>query len=495
MVKPNHLGLVQIAQHHSVKRFLKRLEQRLAIRVGFQRLIASPGFAFGVAKGLAIQRVWVGFVRRRIRIVFVFHCELSPITAFGECPLTECDGPDNLFHKFEYAKILSQNKRQASGGARMASNKKRRGKSVAYETTQTLINLALYLQTTRIGKTVEEMQRELNCSRATVYRWLESLGQIPGLEPERRRPLDSDRPNQWRWAIKPKNLPIGVAIEPRDLVDLGSAIDLATSNKQRDRFTRLRAKIEALAQEQGREKAEVTIETRLTYRGAMIRTGLRYEADDRWLQEVERALARNRMLRLTFKNDLTAIDRAPWVKFKDGASRSSVVVRPIGVIAEKSSYLIAAGKKLDSQVRAYSFDDISRVSETMLSFDSSDLPTLDQCAREGRGIHEGKTKFEAFVQFVGARAEEVQRLRFHPDQIFELYYMPTDSSGGRELAPSLRFFAWDQHSLALELLSFGPRVIVVSPQSLGELHFSMLSRFYEATEPGGKFDFSKLYRD
>jgi predicted DNA-binding transcriptional regulator YafY len=377
----------------------------------------------------------------------------------------------------------------------MAGNKKRRGKSVAYETMQMLIDLAMYLQVSRNGRTIDEIRAELNCSRATAYRWLESLRQVPGLTPQRRFPVDGDKPNQWRWSIKPKGLPIGASIEAEDVRDLNQAIDGASSKTQRERLTRLRTKIEAISMEQNREKAEVSTENRLIYRGAMIRTGFRYEVDDRWLAEIEKAVARNRTVKLTFREDMEVLQAPPWLAHRKGVSKPSVIVRPIGVVAEKTSFLIAAGKKVGSIVRAYSFDDISRVTETMDTFDASDLPTLEECARRGLGFHDEKTEFMAFVQFLGAGIEEVQRYRFHPDQVFELCYMPTDPNPNRAPIPSLRFPAWDEFGLALDLLSFGPEVIVLAPQSLGELHFAMVSRFYEATEPGGKFDFSRLFRD
>lgn len=376
----------------------------------------------------------------------------------------------------------------------MAGNKKRRGKSVAYETTQMLIDLAMYLQVSKNGRTIDEIRAELNCSRATAYRWLESLRQVPGLTPERRFPVDGDKPNQWRWSIKPKSLPIGASIEAEDVRDLNQAIDGASSKTQRERLTRLRTKIEAISLEQNREKAEVSTENRLIYRGAMIRTGFRYEVDDRWLAEIEKAVARNRTVRLTFREDIEALQAPPWLAHRKGGSKSSVTVRPIGVVAERSSFLIAAGKKAGSKVRAYSFDNISRVTETMETFDASDLPTLDECARKGLGVHEVKTEFIAFVQFLAVSIEEVQRYRFHPDQKFELYYMPIDPSLNREPYPALSFPAWDEFNLALELLSFGPHVIVISPQKLADLHFAMVSRFYEATDPSEKFDFAKLYR-
>jgi predicted DNA-binding transcriptional regulator YafY len=377
----------------------------------------------------------------------------------------------------------------------MTQNNKKRGKSVAYETAQMLIDLAMYLQGSKNGRTIDEIRAKLNCSRATAYRWLDSLKQIPGLTPEQRFPIDGDKPNQWRWAIKPKSLPIGASIEAEDVRDLNQAIEGASSKRQRERLSRLKTKIEAISQEQNREKAEVSTENRLIYRGAMIRTGFRYEVDDRWLAEIEKAVARNRTVKLTFREDMEALQAPPWLAHRKGVSKSSVTVRPIGVVAERTSFLIAAGKKVGSKVRAYSFDDISRATETMDTFDSSDLPTLDECARRGLGVRDPKAEFTAIVQFLSVSIEEVQRYRFHPDQEFELYYMPIDPSLSREPYPALSFPAWDEFDLALELLSFGPHVIVISPKKLADLHFAMVSRFYEATDPNEKFDFAKLYRD
>lgn len=385
---------------------------------------------------------------------------------------------DPPFHELDNARIgVSKYEHLEGVGATLSKNSKQRASRGNYETARTLLRLAVFLQGSAKGRTIKEIQAHLTCSRATANRWLEALRDTPELKPRSLKSQDGDNPTQYRWVLDKRQLPVTVSPEPADIAALDRMIGELTSKRQRNQLIQLKTKLEAIANEQRREVKEVSVEDRMAYRGILVRTGLRFEIDERWVTEIERAILNRRVVKISCGFGPKTPDGNDSEIQGVWPPPSTVLMRPIGIITDKTSSLIGADLKAKPTIREIQFSSIERIEETDTSFSPEKLPTIEQYISGDFEVARAPIMHEVVIIFINSDLEEARRYRFHANQTVELFH---DDKHGR--VPSVRFRTRNLLSVAQDLLSLGVRVRAVSPPNLADLHFVIMRKFHRLSE-------------
>jgi hypothetical protein len=379
-------------------------------------------------------------------------------------PLHEFDNARRGVSKYEHLEFLE---------AALGNNSKLRASRGNYETARTLLRLAVFLQGSPKGRTIKEIQAHLTCSRATANRWLEALRDTPELKPRSLKPQDGDNPTQYRWILDKRQLPVTVSPEPADIAVLEKVIGELASKRQRSQLNHLKTKLEAISNEQRREVKEVSAEDRMAYHGILVRTGFRYEIDEHWVAEVERAVFHRRVIRIGHKWAADAMNGHNGEMREIRPQPTKFLMRPIGIIANKTSSLVGADLNAKPIIREIPFSSIESIEETDTYFSAEKLPTIEQYASGATEAARTPMIHEVVIVFLDSNLEEARRHQFDANQTVELYHHEKFGH-----VPSIRFRARNLLSVAQDLLSLGMGVWAVSPPNLADLHTTIMRKFF-----------------
>jgi hypothetical protein len=147
-------------------------------------------------------------------------------------------------------------------------------------------------------------------------------------------------------------------------------------------------------------------------------------------------------------------------------------MRPIGIIANKTSSLVGADLNAKPTIREIQFSSIESIEETDTYFSVEKLPTIEQYASGTVEAARTPMIHEVVIVFLDGNLEEARRHQFDAHQTVELYHHEKFGH-----VPSIRFRTRNLLSVAQDLLSLGMSVWAVSPPNLADLHTTIMRKF------------------
>ena len=264
---------------------------------------------------------------------------------------------------------------------------------MAYTKLRVMLDVALELQASSLGLTINQLMEQTGRSRKTVERMLQGLSDI-GLEMELSR-LESDHHLTKRWRLR-GNI-------PRTLMALQShergALERHLQTMPDGAPTRALAKL--LGNQKPLSNHLAIDAEELINRTAHIgRTGPRTQADEAQMAVFERAIQGFEKLELRYR--ALGRKRATW--------RS---VDPLGLLFGRFGYLVAA--RGDITV-TYRLDLIEDVRPTGIIFEAPSDWNMKDWAADSFGIYHGDDILDIRLRFTGEAAKRAEKVRFHPSQ-------------------------------------------------------------------------------
>ena len=264
---------------------------------------------------------------------------------------------------------------------------------MAYTKLRVMLDVALELQASSLGLTINQLMEQTGRSRKTVERMLQGLSDI-GLEMELSR-LESDHHLTKRWRLR-GNI-------PRTLMALQShergALERHLQTMPDGAPTRALAKL--LGNQKPLSNHLAIDAEELINRTAHIgRTGPRTQADEAQMAVFERAIQGFEKLELRYR--ALGRKRATW--------RS---VDPLGLLFGRFGYLVAA--RGDITV-TYRLDLIEDVRPTGTIFNAPSNWNMKDWAADSFGIYHGDDILDIRLRFTGEAAKRAEKVRFHPSQ-------------------------------------------------------------------------------
>ncbi|MGB0629607.1 MAG: helix-turn-helix transcriptional regulator [Alphaproteobacteria bacterium] len=264
---------------------------------------------------------------------------------------------------------------------------------MAYAKTSDMMGLALELQVSSLGLTIDQLMERTGRSRKTVERMLAGLADL-GLEVEPSR-LDSDHHLTKRWRLRAEIPGLLLSLQPQERGALERHLQTVTDGITARALSKLLANQKPLSNHLAIDEEELI--NRTAHIG---RTGPRTQANEAHMAIFERAIQGFERLEIRYRTQ--GKPRASW--------RS---VDPLGLLFGRFGYLVASRQ---GHPATYRLDLIEDVRPTERIFKALAGWNMKEWAADSFGIYHGDEILDIRLRFTGEAAKRAEKVRFHPSQ-------------------------------------------------------------------------------
>ncbi len=319
------------------------------------------------------------------------------------------------------------------------------GAAVRFERVENLLQLALQMQTSYMGVSIEEIQEEFSVSRRTAERMRDAVMRVfPGVEEIR-----CEDPRRKRWRLSRNSGPKPSDISVDDFSSLQAArkhLTKAGLKQHAGRIRNLETKLRSNINDRKLTSIDVDLEVLLEAEGFAMRPGPRPIVKDGVISEIRTAILKCEKIRIQYVSL--------------GTNKTSVrKLCPYGCLYGNRHYLVSLGSNSKGDdFRLFSLSNIMSVTHLGEPFDRKEF-SLKAYAEKSFGVFQGNIH-EVVLEFSKKVAEGAKRYQFHPTQRIT---MQKNGSIRVEIsASSLRELAW-------HLFTWGSEVKVIGPLRLKKM--------------------------
>ena len=264
---------------------------------------------------------------------------------------------------------------------------------MAYAKTSDMLGLALELQASSLGLTIDQLMERTGRSRKTVERMLDGLADL-GIEAEPSR-LDSDHHLTKRWRLRADLPGLLLDLEPQERGALERHLQTLTDPIASRALAKLLASQKPLSNHLAIDQEELIART-----AHIGRTGPRTQANEAHMAIFERAIQGFERLEIRYRTQ--GRPRASWRP-----------VDPLGLLFGRFGYLVAARRGFPA---TYRLDLIEDVRATGRIFEAYKDWNMKEWAADSFGIYHGDDILDIRLRFTGEASKRAEKVRFHPSQ-------------------------------------------------------------------------------
>ncbi len=311
---------------------------------------------------------------------------------------------------------------------------------VRYERMQHIVRLAVRLQGSHGGVTLDDIKAEFSVSRRTAERLRDSVESVFG-------PLeivDSDD-NKRHWRLRSDALRRLIAVSAEELADLASAAASLERSGFVERAAMLRnlaIKLRATLRTESLARLESDLESLVLAEGLAMRQGPRPHLDRRLLALLREAITTCRMVEFHYLARSTG-------------RQSRQCVQPYGLLYGNRAFLVARSDWTD-EPRLWRLANVSEARLTDETFERVPAFDLQSYAKRSFGTFQEKSA-QVVLRFDAQAARDASAFLFHPDQAIE---QNDDGS------VTVRFTAGGIDEMCWHLFTWGDSVTVEKPARL-----------------------------
>jgi predicted DNA-binding transcriptional regulator YafY len=311
-----------------------------------------------------------------------------------------------------------------------------------YERAKDLLRLAMRMQGSVVGVSLDDIQAEFNVERRTAERMRDAVAEIYG-DLERRPTEELKR----YWAIPGSRVQLPNATA-EELAHLAAAADLLRANGRAEAAEAIDGTAAKLKAALGKAaiRVEPDLELLVQAEGLAMRPGPHVNLEPTLLTTLRTAILACQKVRLRYRT--RGADAVSWHK-----------IAPYGFLYGRRPYLIAFSRNphiLD--YRTYRLSNIMQVQATNEPFERDPAFSIHDFARRSFGVFQ-EEPFNVAWKFNPAVAAEAREYLFHPDQMTE--ELPDGSL-------VVRFRAGGALEMSWHLYTWGDTVEVVEPEGFWE---------------------------
>lgn len=310
-----------------------------------------------------------------------------------------------------------------------------------YEKMYDLFDLALWMQETSEGLSLEDIEQKYNVSRRTAERMRNALMTY---FPQMEEVETGERTKRWR--ITQRSLNSFISFSAEELAVFKTAIDkLKQSNlkEKADTLAHVELKLRNLLKPEQKNKIEVDADELMKSEGLVLHPGPRIELNKEILNTLRQAILSCHHIKMSY-----------WTKYTGKIHEYKLV--PYGFLyGQRDHYLVAKHNDGYDNGKAHNFSlqHIKRVEILPDVFDSSEFD-LNEYALESFGaFHE--EPFDVEWLFSADVAEEAKNFIFHPKQ--KLIKNPDGTL-------TVKFKAGGRREMDWFLYTWGNSVKVIKPK-------------------------------
>ena len=312
-----------------------------------------------------------------------------------------------------------------------------------YEKFEDLLHLALEMQASRGGISLEDIQHRFDVSRRTAMRMRDSVMRV---FPQVDEMITDDRKKRWR-------IPSGVvdrliSFSADELADLEAAVLLLKRENMREAAANmedLSTKLKALMDANIARRVEPDLEALLQAEGLAMRPGPKPRISSLVLEDLRNAMKGCEKVRIRHRNRVTNRLRGRTVS-------------PYGFLYGNRHYLLAYDEDA-KDFRKFTLPNVEEVHPTGEYFERDPEFSLEDYAEESFGVYNEKP-FDVVWRFAPKVAQDVKQYLFHPGQI------AIDEPDG---SVRVEFKAGGGLEMAWHLYQWGENVEVLKPKHLADM--------------------------
>ncbi len=309
-----------------------------------------------------------------------------------------------------------------------------------YERLRDIIDLAVRLQGSRVGLTLDDIEAELSVSRRTAERMRDAVDWAFG--PLEIVPIDDSRKH---WRLQSDALRRLVPITAEELTSLATAAEALEQTGLPEHAARLRdieTKLRATQREGALERLEADLGILLQAEGLAMRPGPRQPIDSKQLALLREAILTGRMVECTYLARTTG-------------RKSNQLIEPYGLLYGNRAFLV--GKTgWDDEPHLWRLANMKDVCLSGERFERDPAFDLQIFARRSFGTFQEKP-FNVVLRFDAEAARSASTFVFHPGQSI------TEHADG---TLTVRFTAGGTHEMCWHLFTWGESVTIVRPVRL-----------------------------
>ena len=309
-----------------------------------------------------------------------------------------------------------------------------------YDRAADVVRLAIRMQGSGRGLTLDDIQREFEVSRRTAERLRDAVEDVFG-------PLETVDTGEAKrhCRLRTRTLRHLISISAEELAELSAAADALDRTGLEERAVMLRRlddKLRALLEAEALSGIEPDVQALTEAEGLAMRPGPRPRLDQGLLALLRQAITAWRVV---------AFDYA--ARATEEASRRRV--EPYGLIYGNRAFLIGQTER-DAEMRLWRLARMSAAELTGDSFERDPTFDLHRFSRRSFGTFQ-EEPVAVVLRFAASVAEDVAEFVFHPDQTVE----PNDDG-----SLTVRFTAGGIEEMSWHLVTWGTAVTVEQPVRL-----------------------------
>ena len=309
-----------------------------------------------------------------------------------------------------------------------------------------IIELAILMQNSYIGLTLDDIAKEFECSRRSAERMKAVLVEKFGSKIEE---VSNSTDKKKRWRFNKGTMNWLINFTPTDFANLEQCKKSFKSSAKQKEIDELIEKIKALNPE---NISDVDIDEILSNQAYVIRQGFRENIKLlplETLQLINDSILCQKQIRITYYNQ-------------------EYTLNPYGILYSDRAYLIAYNIKANA-IWTFRISKIKEITLTDNYFEKEDDFDLQNYCARSFGVFQGEI-FDVVLQFNKDAAQDAKEYFFHPTQKGKL-----EQDGSYTL--SLK--ASGEYEIITELLKWRDSVKIIAPESLKEAYKNEIRKMYE----------------
>ena len=311
---------------------------------------------------------------------------------------------------------------------------------MAYERAGDIVRLALRLQGTWRGLTLDDIQRDFEVARRTAERLRNAVEDVFG-------PLElvdtGERRHHWR--LRTSTLRRLITVSAEELMEIetaATAVERAGMEERAGTLRRLADKLLAHLDTDALPHVEPDLQALMVAEGLAMRPGPRPRLDAGLLALLRDAIKSGRVVELDYLSRATG-------------QRNRRQVQPYGVVYGNRAFLVGHTER-GSDLRLWRLANISDAGITAEQFTRDPAFDLQQFAKRSFGTFQ-EEPVPVTLRFAAAVAQDVNHFVFHPDQSV------TRNADG---SLTVRFTAGGLDEICWHLVTWGTHATVEQPAHL-----------------------------
>ena len=308
-----------------------------------------------------------------------------------------------------------------------------------------IIELAILMQNSYCGLTVDDIANEFECSRRSAERMKAVLFENFGNKLEE---VNNPKDKKKRWRFKKGTMNWLINFSASDFANLELCKKSLKSPAKRKEIEELIGKIKALNPD---NVSYVDVDEILSGQTYAVRQGFRENI---------------KLETLKIINDAILCQKQIVVKYGD--SQKEFALNPYGILYSDKAYLIAYNDYYQA-IWTYRISKIKELKLTDDYFDKDENFNLEEYCAKSFGVYQGEV-FDVVLQFNQDAAPDAKEYFFHPTQKDKLnedgtYTVSLKASG--------------EFEIVTEILKWRSSVKILAPQSLKEAYNKEIKAMYE----------------